>query len=308
MKCLNVLLAGVLISIACNLEANAQIFDRLKKKAQQAAEQKLEEKMAEQVAQAAQQMVEKSWNSIFGEMSGDSLSGTYPFAMNSNVKTEDLYRFDTITTMQIETTRKNGKSDPPVLMDMHYNQNEMYTGTSFRSEEMNNEDGELFIIYDLKNSAMLMLMSNEEDKFSFNYEWKQDTEMSGESAAYQETDWDNINEWQGYTKIGSRNIHGYACDGYRSESDEGLVELWVTRDTFLGTDLMLFKAQTNAKQMKGKIPEDYPYGTIMEMVSEDKTSGDKTTMKMININQEANIQYKMADYPSMSFTAKAMEE
>jgi hypothetical protein len=210
--------------------------------------------------------------------------------------------------MQIETTRRNGKSDPPVIMDMHYNENEMYTGTSFRSEEMNKEDGELFIIYDLKNSAMLMLMSKDEDKFSFNYEWKQDTEIYSESVADEETDWDNINEWQGYTKIGTRDVLGYACDGYRSESDEGLVEMWVTRDTSLGTDSMLFKAQTNAKQMKGKIPEDYPYGAIMEMTSEDKKSGDKTTMKMININQEANVQYKMADYPAMSFTAGALQE
>lgn len=303
MKYLIVLITASLMSIALSFNAEAQILNRLKKKAQQASEQKAEEKLAEQVEQAAEQMVEKSWNSIFGEMSTDSTSGgSIPFSMNSNVTTEDKYHFDTITSMEIETINKNGKSEPPMIMHMHFNKGAMYTGAKFESEEMQKDDGDLFIIYDFKNSAMLMLISKDKDKFSFAYDWKQ-VLTSGEKAEETESD-EDVNrdetvEGQGFTKIGSKDILGYSSDGYRSQTDDQKVEIWVSRDAEFGMN-NLFSAHANAKQMKGKIPENYPQGMIMETTSEDLNSGDKTTMKVTDIKKNARVSYTMADYPAMT--------
>lgn len=309
MKYLIVLLAAGLIPITFTSQAEAQILKRLKKKAQQAVEQEAEKKLAEQMQLAAQKMVENSWNAIFGEMAPDSATGKLPFTMNSNVKTEDVYNFDTIVSMEVETIKKKGKSDPPVAMDMYYNANEMYTGTRFSSEEMKTKDGDLFIIYDFKNSAMLMLMANEKDKFSFAYDWTQALDQVADSVGEQpeEINWDEVNEWEGYSKIGQKEILGYNCDGYRSENPDGTIELWVSRDTSFGMDFALFKANANAKQMKGKIPENYPYGMIMEMTSEDLKSGDKTMMKVTDIQTDAKVKYAMADYPTMSFAANSTE-
>lgn len=307
MKYIISVLAVAFLSTAFHFTAEAQIMDRLKKKATDAAERKAEEKVAEQVQLAAERMVEKSWNSIFGEMSEDSLSGKkLPFTMKSNVKTEDIYSFSTITTMEIETIRKDGSADPPIIMDMHFNENEMYTGTKISSEEMDNKDDELFIIYDFNNSAMLMLMGNEQDKFSFAYGWEEDLDniQTAEAEAAEEPDWETVNEWHGYSKIGSKKILGYDCDGYRSENDNQIVEIWMSRDADFGMH-NLFKANANTKQMKGKIPEDYPSGMIMEMISEDLQNGEKTTMKVTDIDKNARVNYAMADYPTMSFNSKA---
>ncbi|MDZ7690960.1 MAG: DUF4412 domain-containing protein [Balneolaceae bacterium] len=311
MKYLTLFVITSLISITFTVQAEAQIFNRLKQKAQEAAQQKVEEKIAEQVEQAAERMVERSWNSIFGDIQQDSLSGPVPFSMNSNVKTEEIYTFDTITTMEIETVKKTGKSDPPVTMHMHYNKDESYTGTTFSSEEMKKEDGELFIIYDFKNAAMLMLMSNDTDKFSFAYDWGQATQNAAEDTTDmygEEVNWDEMDEWQGYTKIGSKNILGYDCDGYRSESEQGVIELWISRDVLVETNFMMFNANANAKYLKGKIPESYPYGTVMEMVSEDFESGDVTTLKMTEINKDTRVELLVADYPKMSFNPNSQND
>jgi hypothetical protein len=300
------ILAAIFLSGIFSINAEAQLLNRLKKKAKQAAEQKAEEKLTEQVEQAAQRAVERSWNSIFGEITPDSSNGMQlPFTIGSNVKTEDAYHFNTISTMEIQSVRTDGKAEPPVIMAMHFGDDVMYTGTRFESEEMQKQEGDLFIIYDFKNAAMLMLMSNENDRFSFAYDWKQDFGSAESDSLYQEeVDWDQVDEWQNYKKIGSKNILGYSCDGYRSETDRERIEVWVSRDTEFGIN-NLFQAHANAKQLKGKIPEDYPQGMIMEMLNEDLVNGRKTTMKVIDIDKNADVSYSMADYPAMSFAVKS---
>lgn len=300
MKYLITLLGACLISITFSIDANAQILNRLKKKAQRAAAAKAEQKISERVERAAEQMVERSWNSVFGEMPADTTSGRgFPFMRNSNVTTKDAYTFDTITTMEIETVRKNGQTDPPTIMHMHFNETEMYTGTKFESE-----GNDLFIIYDSENSAMLMLMQSEEDNFSFAYNWDQSQEGYEHGAEEEEEiNWDEIDEWQGYTKIGTKKILGYNCEGYRSETETDNVEVWVSRDADFGMNNM-FQANANAKQLKGKVPATYPQGMVMEMYTEELSSGDKTRMKVTDIQKNARLTYLMADYPTMSLGAK----
>ncbi|MGD8428187.1 MAG: DUF4412 domain-containing protein [Balneolaceae bacterium] len=296
----------LLLSLPTGVEA--QIWKKLKNKAKEAAEKKLEEKAAEALQKKAEQMVENYWDSIFGDISQDSASGKLPFTFNSNVKTEDNYHFDVVTTMEVETVKGNGESEPPATLLMHFNKNEMYTGTKFVSEDLKKENGDLFIIYDFKNEAMLMLMSSDDDKFSIAYDWKQAVDLTNDSliAKEEEVNWDEANNWHGYSRIGQKNIAGYSCEGYQSQNDEIKTEIWVTRDEGYGMGNM-FRANSNTKQLKGKLPEDYPYGMVMEMVSEDLESGDKTIMRVTDIQKNADVNYKMADYPALSLSQKMAE-
>lgn len=188
---------------------------------------------------------------------------------------------------------------PPFIAEMHFSDNGTYTGTKYRSEEMEKQQGDLFIIYDFTNEAMLMLMENEGNKFSFGYEWNQPI-TENDSLSQNDADWDELEEWRGYEKIGTKDILGYSCDGYRSQNDEEIVEIWVTRDEDFGMT-QLFKAHANAKQMRGKIPDEYPYGMVMEMKSEHRNTEEQMTMKVTDIKKNENISYLMADYPPMSF-------
>lgn len=307
MKYLIAAIAASFISLAFNHDAEAQILNRLKKKAQDAAERKAEEKLAEQVERAAEQMVERSWNSIFGQLPEDSTSGfALPFSMSSDITTEEEYFFNTVTTMEIQTIDKNGESEPPLIMKMHFNDDAQYTGTKFEGEEMEKEEGELFLIYDFHHSAMLMLMENEEDKFSFAYKWNQSFADTLE-ASEEEIDWDEVDEWQNYKKIGTKTVLGYNCDGYRSETESENIEIWISRDVEYGMN-NLFHANANAKQLKGKIPKHYPQGMIMEMKAEDLENGETVVMKTIDIKNDANTSYLMSDYPTMSWGLQAEQK
>jgi len=42
----------------------------------------------------------------------------------------------------------------------------------------------------------------------------------------------------------------------------------------------------------------------MEMVQEDLNSGEKTTMRVTDINRNASVTYTMSDYPPMSFGSR----
>jgi len=308
MKYITKLFAVVILLAMLAPAAEAQIFKKLKKKAQNALENKAEQKIDQEMQKAADKMVDNSWDAVFGGFEGGEEEGKSPFSIGSDVTTEDLYDFDVITTMKISTEPADGESEPPMFMDMHFKEDAQYTGTKFRGEQMKQAQGDLFIIYDLKNSAMIMLMNNDKDKFSFAYDWKQ--ALAAGKQAEQEMAADNENNperqdepesWKDYEKIGTKTIAGYSADGYRTENEQQIVEVWITKEAGFGMANM-FRANANAKQLKGKIPEEYPQGMMMEMTMEDLTNGDKVFMEVTDIRTNANVTYTMADYPNMSKT------
>ena len=308
MKYITKIFAVVILLAMLAPEAEAQIFKKLKKKAQNALENKAEQKIDQEMQKAADKMVDNSWDAVFGGFEGGGEEGKSPFSIGNDVTTEEVYDFDVITTMKISTDRADGESEPPMFMDMHFKEDAQYTGTKFRGEQMKQAQGDLFIIYDLKNSAMIMLMNNDKDKFSFAYDWKQ--ALAAGKQAEQEMAADNENNperqdepesWKDYEKIGTKTIAGYSADGYRTENEQQIVEVWITKEAGFGMANM-FRANANAKQLKGKIPEEYPQGMMMEMTMEDLTNGDKVFMEVTDIRTNANVTYTMADYPNMSKT------
>jgi len=295
-----------LTALAFASTAEAQIFKRLKDRAKNAAEDKVEEKLSNEVEKAAERAVEKSWRSIFGEEFGSEGDGiNVGFTMNSNAVTEEAYRFDAITTMEVETVHENGSSEGPMIMKMHFNDAEAYSGTKFSGEQIDESEGEMFMIYDLKNESMVMLMESEDEKFSFAYDWKQARKLaedfedmeSGESTDSNE---EEMEDWDNFEEIGTKTIAGLECRGYRAEDENSVMEYWVTEDEDLGIQKML-RINEQTKELKGNVPEDYPAGMLMEMIQEDLNSGEKTTMRVTDINRNASVSYTMSDYPAVSF-------
>lgn len=304
MKYIAQLLTVVFLATSLAASAEAQILKRLKKKAQQAVEKKVEQKIDEELQKTADQMVEDSWDAVFGEMpeseGGNGIN--MPFAFNSDVTTQDSYSFDIVTTMEISATNTSGSSEEPMYMDMHFKEGASYTGTKIRGGQMQQNGQDLFIIYDFSNEAMIMLMDSKEGKFSFAYDWTQGIDLQPQTtdeSNEQDVNWDETDEWQGYEKIGTKTIAGYNSDGYRMQNDHNTTEVWVTRENTFGM-ASLFKANTNTKQMKGVIPAQYPQGMLMEMTSTDHETGEKTSMKVTKIVENADVSYTMADYPKMS--------
>jgi len=308
-------MVSILLLSALPSTADAQLFDRLKDRAKQAAERKAEEKLSNEVEKAAERAVEKSWNSIFGDGFG-SASGTsdgesgfnMPFSMNSNAETEDTYTFQVVATMLLEVENRGGDKEQPVEMQMHFNEDNLYSGTKISGAQMEGQDGDVFLVYDMKNQSMVMMMESEDGKFSFAYDWKQAQEIEERYADLDdyedpETEMEEA-EWSDFEKIGTKTVAGVECQGYRMQDDNETLEFWMAEDTEYGIQHIL-QANSETKAVKGKtLPDNYPTGMLMEMIQENHNSGEKTTMTITEINENANVTYSMADYPAISFGGK----
>jgi len=316
MRAIIAFLILILSFLAFASTANAQILNRLKNKAKKAAENKVEEKISNEIEKAAEQAVEKSWQSIFGEDFGSEGDGlNIAFTMNSNAETEDVYTFDVVTTMEVESHSEGEDSDGPMIMKMHFSDAGNYSGTQFSGEQMDNSEGEMFMIYDLKNESMVMLMDSEDGKYSFAFDWKQaeslmkdfeKMEEEYEMDSEEESDMDpEPEEMQNFKEIGTKTIAGLECRGYLSESDGTRMEYWVTEEQEdLGIHKML-RINEQTKELRGNVPDNYPSGgMLMEMTQEDLNNGQITTMKVTDINKNASISYSMSDYPPMSISSK----
>ena len=303
----------MLSSLAFASTADAQLFNRLKDRAKKAAENKVEEKLSNEVEKAAERAVENSWQSIFGEEFGQEGDGVnVSFTMNSNAVTEEAYSFDVITTMEVQTVQKNGNTDGPMIMQMHFNDAKSYSGTKFSGEQMDESEGNMFMIYDLKNESMIMLMENEDGKFSFAYDWRQARMLAEdfekmESDSNMTYDEEEIEEWENFEEIGTKTIAGLECRGYRSETEDSVIEYWVTEDEDLGIYKML-RVNEQTKHLKGNVPENYPSGMMMETLQEDLNSGEKTTMRVTDIDRNASVTYLMSDYPAMTFGSGSQDK
>lgn len=297
--------------------SNAQILDRLKKRAADAVEKKVEDKAAAKLDQMAQRLVDNSFAALFGDDSAaapgaaDRPAGAapgrarMPFSPGSNAKTEDRYTFSIVTTMEVETFRRGDKSDGKAILRFHFNPDAQYMGTSVEAANGKKADGAAFVVMDARNAAMVMLMESDKSKFSIAYDWKGALQaaQAAQAAATDPVNWDTVTVWRAYSRIGTKNIAGYAAHGYRAESPDGTVEIWVTRDAALA-ELNHWTAGSSLRPIKGKVPAEHPYGMLLEMSSTHRGSGERVTMRVTDIDARARVSYAMSDYPRMEMGGK----
>jgi hypothetical protein len=79
-----------------------------------------------------------------------------------------------------------------------------------------------------------------------------------------------------HSKIGTKTIAGYSAEGYRTETADGNAEIWVAHDARLAVGNM-FAANSNLKQMKGRVPDDYPQGMLIQMNAVNTKTGETVT-------------------------------
>lgn len=288
----------------------AQIWKRVQKKAEEAVKNKAEAKVDAKINEMATKMVDNSFNAMFGDIGGGESGGSagaprLPFKIGSDVKTEDRYSFDIKTVYEMESFEKGGKSDGKIEMTSFYSKDGQYTGTQI-ADPSKRDEGNAFIIFDLKNQAMLMLLSSDDGKFRMGYGWSEAEKYEAqatEAKKAEDVDWSTTDTWNGYTKIGSKEIAGYKADGYRTENEDGVAEVWVSHDKDLGYG-GLFGANGSMKQMRGKLPDDYPIGMLLQVTSTAKEDGSRFVMTATEINRNANMTINMSEYPPVTMGGK----
>lgn len=285
----------ILLIFASDLQA--QILNRLQRRAQERVEERVEQRIERELFNAADKMVDKAWESIFGadpEQSDGVNRRILPFSLNSNVQTESEYHFNTISIVEIVSTNADGTTGKPVEMHMHFSDSGQYTGTSFAGEDIDTGEGNMFMIYDFTNGAMVMLMESEDGKFSFAYDWASIPEEEPVTDI-DETDFVPSS----FISIGSRTIAGYHAEGYRIEEDGIKTDIWVTDADTFGRGYFL-SAYSSTTHMSGVLPGEYPKGTILEIVSENTSNGEKVVMRTKDVKRNVSVVYKMADYPNIT--------
>jgi uncharacterized protein DUF4412 len=340
---LKVAVCAALLTAASTSASPQGIFGGIAKKVSDAASQKAQDKVNSKIDEMSQKMVDNSFDAMFGSAakpaaappaagatpaagsapaaastgaapsgagSGGSTAGASanasPFWTNNDAKTESSYNFNVVTTMEIASSKNT--SDKAILK-MHYNTKEAYSGTLIISADPKKQQGTAFVILDAKNQAMVMLMASDKSKFSMAYGWTDAQKYAqlpaaGTAAAStQQVNWDTVKVWKNYSKIGTKTIAGYSADGYRMETADGNAELWVSHDARLSVGNM-FAANSSMKQMRGRVPDDYPQGMLLQMNGVNSKTGETVTMTVTSIETNANVTYNMSDYPKMGAANK----
>jgi hypothetical protein len=299
--------AGALASFALPLHAQG-FLGGLAKKATDALSQKAQDKVNGKIDEMSQKMVDNTFSTMFGDSPKPGApgapgaaggSGGSAFSIGGGATTEASYNFNVVTTMEITSSKSTG-SDGKAVLKMNFNTNAPYTGTQMESTDPK-QQGSAVIILDVKNKAMIMLMASDKSKFSMAYGWNDAHKFvpPADGAAAPKAppvNWDTVKVWNSYTKIGTKTIAGYSADGYRMDTPNATVETWVSRDPRLSVGNM-FAANSGLKQMKGRLPDDYPTGMLLQMNSTNKTTNEIVTMTVTNIDTDAHVSFNMADYP-----------
>ncbi len=319
MRKIILLSVGISLALVDVSPASAQLGG-LGKRAKEAVQRKAEQKAGQKIDEAAEKLVNRSFDSIFGDGSDSESSGgksskgsSRIFAMLPNAATEDHYDFDAVLTYKLENMPK-GKSDGnEILMLMHFNSNQPYAGTRITSADPKRKDeGEAFIILDAKNESMVMLMESGDGKFSMAYSWKDAAKYANNNAPSSPSPSASAPASRpsgspppsaAYSKIGSKKIAGYTADGYRQETEQSVVDVWVSQDPSIAFSNMM-GASSSMKQVRGAVPGSHPGGMLLETLTIDKNNGDKTLFTVTKIDKNAGVRVNMSDYPRLGKDSK----
>ena len=220
--------------------------------------------------------------------------------LTGNVEHETEYSFDAHIQMEISEYKKNGKLDNQMLYDSYVQKEK-----ADYAMEFSDKGSKSVMIFDTKNSAMLILTNSDGEKTGFATTIDPET-MAEETEAYEEdseVDSDPFN----YKKTGkTKMILGYSCDEYLMEDEATEVRMWVSEK--LGKEMR--KEWLNNKQTFGAMfSSAYALnGMVMEYDLLDKEDGDKMVMQVTKIDLNHTHKVSTEGYNIMSMNMNTEEE
>lgn len=297
------------LTAAAPLSAQGGLLGGLKKRAADAVEQKATQKVNQKIDEAAEKLVNKSFDSMFGGGSdkgggGSSGGGRFGgFSLLPNAPTEPFYEFDASLVYEIESMPKGKPASDVALLTMLTNKNGKYTGAKLASENRQKDDGELFAIFDMINESMVMLVTSEKEKVSMAYSWKgakqYEATQSAPPPARDANGSVTVVNPEGkpitFSYLGKRKIAGYNAEGFKAVGETGDAEVWVTQETGLPSNRPIGPVGS-MRQMRGVVPESYPTGLLLEVISTDSKTGDKGRMTVRSIDTKSKLKIDMSEY------------
>lgn len=221
--------------------------------------------------------------------------------LTGNVDYEANYSFDAFIQMEITNYKKNGKLDEQIVYDNYVHKNEADYAMVFKDGSDKST-----IIFDAKNSAMLILSDSDGEKTGFATTINPEA-FAEEAEAYAEEEEADLETYNAPKKTGKKkNILGYSCDEYLMEDEFTEIHMWVSEK--LGKEMR--KEWLNNKQTFGAMfMHAYALnGMVMEYDILDKEDGEKSIMQVTKIDLNHSHSVSTGEYTVMSMRQKTEEE
>lgn len=291
------------VQIACG----QSFLDRVKQKTKEKMEQRLDEKLDKELDKGLDK-IENSIDSMANGNVEDETVQTRDQIMQNRmdkmmkglgmsgepVPVENSYSFNQLIQMQIEMYDNSEKKTSHGEFITHLNPSTANLAYEVVSTDFGDSEQGFFII-DTKNKAIVLLNDKEGKKTGIVYgmgtfmdDMKNYESEDTEDAEVPDVGLLNPN----LSKTGkTKTIAGFKCQQYLYNDDDTESEFWITDE--LETDTRdffstLFKTSVYTNGMG--------YGYVMESASKDKTTGNRSSMKVTKVDRHSNASFNLSSY------------
>ncbi len=218
--------------------------------------------------------------------------------LTGNVDYEESYNFDAFIQMEVSEFNKNQKLKEKVMYDSYINKEAVDYAMVFTDK-----DTKSTIIFDTKNSAMVILSDSDGEKTGF--AMGIDPEDLADEIEKQAEE-KGIDSYAPYKTGKTKTILGYSCDEYLVEDESSEAHMWVSEK--LGNQVR--KKMLNNQQTFGAAfyHAAYMNGMVLEYDLLDKDDGERTVMVVTDIDLNRSNTISTRNYSVMSMKGASPEE
>lgn len=297
---------------AHTLYSQGGILERAARRATERLEQKAEERIDRKIDEKIDQSldsIESSLETEAGETSAKPASGRENTSQRrmenllgniglstTPVALEDKYTFDSYIKMNVKSYDKKGKLKSDGDMVTYIANDGSCLGYEFISGEFEaskSGDRKGVFIMDYKNKATIVLSEDGGKRTGIAYGLGDISEWTSETNDEYGTDEseDTIVLNPKFTKTGrTKNILGYRCEEYLYEDEEGRANIWITNE---------YRARTHdaySTIFNTMVLAHGGTGMMLESESVDLKSGEKTIMKVTELDTNKKTTFNIGQY------------
>ncbi len=256
----------------------AQFWKKLKKRVKDGVEEAILRKTEEK-------SVEKTENTIDSVFAIDKMLNRMKKTNMEDIALPESYDFEWKYVLKMESKETRKKEMGTMEIVYYLNPNSSTFGSKFKMSAKNGEEdvlGHMILILDSEVGAQLILMDLNDHKV---------IQIMPSTIANQEDEDSLEDEMQDYeiVKTDTKTILGYHCQGFRFDTDQGTVNIYIAKDTPVSFNI---SSGENSKynHFKGfdtKTLREFKNGLMMEMeFTSNKKKKHNMKMTCVALEQE----------------------
>lgn len=224
--------------------------------------------------------------------------------ISTNVDVKSSYDYSGDIEMTIQTWDETGETEGPVLYTTYVSKG----NEGFAMKFSQDGTGSTTMIFDYKDSKMIIMNNENGDKTGMVMQWEGMTD-SLENFDYSEPPGDD--EIEDFSKFNehlkktgkSKKIAGYTCDEYIYDDEESHATMWMTDELPPELWANMFSANAYSAASMG-----FYGGFVMEMDSKEKETNERTTLLVNKVNRNKTSSISTSGYQFMSMNSKMMQQ